>query len=154
MVQFDGPDQSVLGHKLNKLSLSAWEKKEYFVSPVRLPCRKLIVLFTSGYELKTASKLGMQHVSTCSALEAYLYIGQTHVGPMVVAPVSVSSYVSFLVDSVGHVLLVSSIRSASYNLSDSSSMEFPEPGEERHEEDVPVKTESSKLSPCLYIDQL
>lgn len=51
---------------------------------------------------------------------------QTHVGPVVVASVSASSYVLHLVDSEGFILLASLIPSDSYNPSISSSTGFSE----------------------------
>ena len=49
---------------------------------------------------------------------------QTHAGPVIATLVSVSSCEPCLVDSVGHVLLVSSIPPDSYTLLSPSSIEF------------------------------
>ena len=51
---------------------------------------------------------------------------QTHGSPVFATSVSVSSVDPCLDDSVGHVLLVSSILSDSYNLSSASSAEYPD----------------------------
>lgn len=50
---------------------------------------------------------------------------QTHAGPVLATSVSDSPYSPCLVDSVGHILLVSFIPSDSYNLSSPSSVIFP-----------------------------
>lgn len=50
---------------------------------------------------------------------------QSHAGPVIADSVSVSPYETFLVDSVGHFLLVSFIYSDSYSLSSPSSTGFP-----------------------------
>jgi hypothetical protein len=51
---------------------------------------------------------------------------KTHAGPVHAASVSLSSYEPCLVDSEGHVLLVSSIPTCSYTLSASPSGVFDE----------------------------
>lgn len=50
---------------------------------------------------------------------------QIHADPLLATSVSVSPHEPYLVDSVGHVLMVSSISSDYYDLSLSSSVEFP-----------------------------
>lgn len=61
---------------------------------------------------------------------------QTHVDPVRVTLVSLSSYILYLVNSEGLLLLVSSIPSGSYNLSMSSSVGFPEIGGDRFDGDL------------------